>query len=209
MTNSNPDALFKAVYHKLVEPFVSARKEGGSVSHLPREAMKTLDTLQDFLVTGKELAASSLLKDQGALVRNMINDAESLEKAGRNLHFHLCEPKEFFLPGGSTPVHIESSFTLALGLSSDPIIDPEVSARRDAALKMLNPSMGEASHEQILVATLLPQTKKLMGVHTPVGAQIFGMRVSLRFLIASFDGSQIRLFAVGPAIREIPLPDAN
>ncbi|MHC4944183.1 MAG: hypothetical protein ACYTG7_14310 [Planctomycetota bacterium] len=204
MSPSSSDHLLNEVFEKIVKPFVLGMGGGAGPMPTPRETLDALDRIEDFTLAGSDVAASELLKDQAGLLEILLRSEDRIEKRGRRLLFHIQNARSLDLPGMPFKGSIEESFSLDFRLATDPFGDPDVEERKQKALRSKAQDLKQIPSENVLIAAVLPQKKRWTGLYTPIGVE-FGIRLSLRFLIAAFFGDRIRLFAAGPTVLEIPI----
>jgi hypothetical protein len=198
MTDTPIDRIIEAV----VLPLFTGAREGNGGIKGPKEGLDLLDRVEDLELCGGDLFRSSYLDDHRSLLRSILAEDDRLEKRGRSLHFKIQGSRSFEPPGSSLTIALESPFTLEFFPAEGPVSAPDVAERFEKDLISLKERI-DFSPEEVLAVGVLPQTKKLLGLHTPISAEVFGFRLCLRFLVAIFHAPRIRLFGVGPTIREI------
>ena len=162
-----------------------------------------MDETEDFEITGSQVKAFELVKKTDGLLKSLIRDDDKIVKKGRRLLFHLRGARRAEIPLTSLTVGADNAFTLELRRGDERFAEAEVDQRARQALDSLASKMNGVKQDQVLVLAVMPQYKKLLGFQTPVRVEFIGMPFYLRFLIALFKTSRIRLFAVGPFIHEI------
>lgn len=194
---------FDKVAEAVLEPFFRLKGQDPHPSLLPQESLSLLDNLEDFEIPGERILKSKLLAGRRLYLESLIQDEDRIRKKGRLLLFDLKGTRRLPLPDTRLSARVEQSFALEFRSASERFADGAVSERFQVAVKSLKKKAGSFDPSTVLAAGVLPQRKKLLGVETPVRVELLGVPISLRFLLALFSASKVRLFAAGPVLQEI------
>lgn len=194
---------FEKVAEAVLEPFFRLKGQDPPPSRLPQESLSRLDALEDFEIPGERILKSKLLEGRRLYLETLIHDGDRIRKRGRQLLFDLKGARRLPLPDTRLAARVEQSFALEFRSAHEKFSDGAVSERFQSALKSLKKTLGAIDPSAVLAAAVLPQRKKLLGVETPIRVELIGVPISLRFLLALFSASKVRLFAAGPMLQEI------
>lgn len=188
----------------LVDVIAPILLPGGSTAlapDLPRRALEALDRIGDLEARGSEVLR--LLEEEGNAGRaaGLLAGDDVVVKSGRSLSFRISGRRDIDIPRSPVSIAIEGPFALEFRSAGEGFADAGVQARFESA----RASLPDADPRDVLAAAVLPQTKTLLGVSTPLRASLLGIPFSLRFGILVSLAGRLRLFAVGPVVKEVPL----
>ena len=189
----------------LLEPFFQWKEREPALTRLPRESLELMDSLKDFEVSGRSILQSKRIQGHPSFLGSLIQGEDRIQKKGRTIHFTLTGPRRFPVPNTRFALQVKESFDLEFRSASERFFGGDVSNRFEGVLKSMRKLSGPFDPSSVLTAGILPQRPRLLGVETPVHVEIFGVSISLRFLLAFFTPSRIRLFVSGPKVQEIEL----
>jgi hypothetical protein len=166
---------------------------------LPRRAIEVLDRIGDLEVRGSVVLKLLEGKVDMDRARQTLDPEDVVSKSGRRISFGLKEGRNLTDSYRGGGLHAEGPFDIEFRNAAEEFSNPEVQARFVSALKHLP----EAEAADILAAAVLPQTKTLMSVKTPLNVSVMGLKASLRFGILIADHGRLKLFVIGPIVKEI------
>jgi len=197
-----PDpARLKSLFIDVIAPVLLPGREQDLPPDLPRRALEILDRIGDLEARGGEILG--LLEDEGFAERagGLIGAGDVVMKEGRTVTFRIDGRRDIDIPRSPAALYIEGPFALEFRSAAETFADAGVQSRFRSALGSL-PALDPAD---ILAAAVLPQTRTLLGVGTPVKVSLLGIPFSLRFGILAAQAGRLRLFAAGPLVKEVPL----
>jgi hypothetical protein len=205
MADLSPEEGFDAILKHVLEPFLQGKALNLPGIDLAGHALQTLDRVADFSLSGASLLRSPALAGYAPVLEKMVKAEDRVTKKGRILQFHIASARRLKIGPAALSAAIEGPFSLAFSTAGQGFADSAVAERLRKAVSSLPGLSPAPPAREILVAAVLPQHKKMLGVHTPLAIEVMGMRFSLRFFLAFFHQSRLRLFAAGPTVREIPI----
>jgi hypothetical protein len=194
-------ARLKSLFVDVIAPILLPGRQASLAPDLPRRALEVLDGIGDLEATGDEIL--SILEEQGAAGRagGLLAGGDVIAKSGRTVSFRISGSRAIDLPGSPVSIRIEGPFALEFRSAAESFEDRDVQSRFESA----RASLPDAEGADILAAAVLPQTKTLLGVGTPLRASLLGIPFCLRFGILLSRAGRLRLFAAGPIVKEVPL----
>jgi len=202
MPENNRDELIDKVINTITAAFFNRSSDGSLAGTGPEDFLRILDEVDNFSVNGSDLISSRRLERHGGFLKSIIESDDLLHKKGRTLHFQLKGARTFTPKGSSMKLSVDGPFFMEFCTASQGFSDDEAAKWFAKDIVSLKDHL-DFNISELLAAGILPQTPILLGVHTPISAEVFGFRLCLRSLCAVFQSSKIRLFAIGPSIREI------
>jgi hypothetical protein len=196
---------FSTILKTLLEPFQADRASLSPGPDLVKKAVAAFEGVDDFTATGAAVLKSEILEKLAGFLGPLFDAGDRIGKKGRTLAVDPSGPRRIQPPGLPWPLHVKGAFTLEFAPADEPLSDPGAQDRLGQALPSLFNLLGRKEPGGILIAAVLPQKKKMLGIETPLAVEILGLPFYLRFLMATFSHGRSRIFVVGPVIREIKL----
>jgi hypothetical protein len=203
MSNLSPLDGIDVLLTQLLSPFVADKERAPPHPRFPEKALRALDGIQDFSARGLDVLELGSMDRHRSFLYSLIRETDRLEKKGRTLFFELDESRPLLLPGLPFKLTFQKRFSMEFRSGNERFSEPEVAKRVDGFMENLARTGIDAPPESILISGILPQVKKLLGIHTPIGVEGLGLRFSLRFLLAAFGTHAVRVFIAGPVLKEI------
>lgn len=185
----------------VIAPILFPGGEMSPAPDLPRRAVDVLDRVGDLEVRGSVILELLEGKVDMNRARQILAPEDVISKSGRRITFGLKDRRKLTDSQRRGGLHAEGPFDIEFRSAAEEFSEPEVQARFVSALKHLP----EAGAADILAAAVLPQTRTLLSVKTPLKVNVMGLQASLRFGILISDRGRLKLFAVGPIVKEVTL----
>lgn len=198
-----PEQKLDEIFEKVVNPILAAHDTRQPPPEILESALSALDRIGDFEIPARAVMQSPRLLEQHKMFEHLLREGDRLVKRGRTLEFDINGGRNLELSGHSWKGAVEGAFQFEFRLASERFSESHVQSKAQEDLESLRAELQGLPSERVLITAILPQKKKLLGVHTPLGIEVFGLKFPIRFLIAGFSDRRVQVFAVGPTTRQI------